>query len=145
MITWLFFKLIDIYEYIRPMYKDYTILKKRTYTDGVCQIHYTLNNKTFVFIGDESDFPPVFKPGFSIPIKNATINGIDYTDWVKKCAGPKNALPDAKYISYSRMFQLVLNPFKFQQLLVPHEDAVVRVENVLNQKHELGKKLCHLD
>lgn len=145
MITWLFFKLIDIYEYMKPTYKDYTIFKKMQYTDGTCQIHYTLNNKMFIFIGDESDFPPAFRPGFSIPIKRATIDGVDYTDWIKKCAGPKNVLPDPKYILFSRMYQVILSPFSFQQLLIPREDTVVHIENVLNQTHELGKKLCHQD
>ena len=145
MISWLFFKLIDIYEYVRPQYKDFTIFKKRMYTDGTCQIHYSFNNKMYIFIGNEDEFPPVFKPGFTIPIKSATIDGVDYTDWVKKCAGPKNVLPDPKYIMYSRMYQLLISPFTFKRLLVPADDTVIHVENVLNQKHELGRKLCHQD
>ena len=150
MIRWIFFKLIDMYVRIKPSYADFSIKKKLKYEDGTYQIWYTLNDKPYVFIGKENDYPPVFKPSFSVPIKYASSNGTDITKWVKMCAGPKNILPDPKYIMYSVKWRLVFEIGKsfnyiFERVLVPDEDASINVEDVLNQTRSLGRRLCHQD
>lgn len=150
MIKWLFFKFVDAYMKFVPRYSDYTITKKYKYEDGMSQIWYTLNDKKYVYIGDETNFPPKFTPTFTIPIKSAYSDGGDVTPWVKMCAGPKNIIPDPKYIFYTVRWRFIVDiedwiKFNFERILVPDKNATLEVEDILNQKRSLGRKLCHQD
>lgn len=145
MLTWIFFKLVDMYTYLKPSYENFKIFKKYEYIDGTSQIHYMYNDKPYVYIGDS--FPPTVKPSFSVPIKSAHINGVDVTAWVKRCAGPKNILPDPRYLVYKTRWIMEYEPWwsiKLKRVLVPF-DSVVHVENIFNQKSVLKRTLCHLD
>lgn len=150
MLKYLFFKLVDLYTYYKPTYENFKVSKKYMYEDGQSQIHYTYNDKPYVYIGDETQFPPKFVPTFSVPIKKAIYKGDDITQWVKMCAGPKVIIPDVKYIlAYMRWkFTLEIDRrinFRWDRFLVPDEDAVIEVEDVFNQKRVLGKTSHHQD
>jgi hypothetical protein len=150
MLKYLFFKLVDLYTYYKPKYENFKIQKKYKYIDGVSQIHYTYNDKSYVYIGDDSKFPPTFVPKFSVPIKSAESDGVDVTSWVKMCAGPKVDLPDPKYIMATTSWRLILEygkriSLRYEVLLIPDDDAVLEVENALSQKRVLGKTSLHRD
>lgn len=148
MLRWIFFKFIDVITYLKPVCTDFSIRKTYEYIDGTSQIHYRYMNKPYVFIGKTEEFPPVHRASFSVPIKTAHVNGLDMTRWVKMCAGPKNVVPDPKYIHFTNRWVLEYDPwftFRFKRVLVPQDDTVVHTEDILNRKHVLGKMLCHLD
>lgn len=148
MLTRIFFKLVDMITYLKNTSTDFIEKKRYEYTDGVSQIHYRYMNKPYVFIGKSEEFPPKMTARFSVPIKTAHVNGFDMTNWVKMCAGPKHIIPDPKYLSYTNRWVLEYEPwfrFRVRRVLVPHDNTVVHTENILNQKHVLGKMLCHLD
>lgn len=150
MIKYLFFKLIDLYLYYKPKYENFSIQNMYKYTDGTSRIHYTYNDKSYVYIGDDSKFPPKFIPKFSVPIKKAESDGIDMTQWVKMCAGPKVDIPDPKYIMATLQWRIIIEidrwiRLRYERVLIPDEDASIEIEDILNQKRVLGKTSLHQD
>ncbi len=148
MLRWIFFKLVDVVTYLKSSTSEYVIKKKYDYIDGTSQIHYMYMNKPYIFIGKHSEFPPMHTPKFSIPIKSAHVNGTDMTQWVKMCSSHRNVIPDPKYLFYTTRWVLEYEKwftFRLKSILIPNENNVLHVENILNQKHVLGKMLCHLD
>jgi hypothetical protein len=134
--------LFEYYTYYRRGAGDFVVSKILQYTDGMSQIHYMYNNKPYVYIGEESKFPPKFEPGFSVPIKRAISNAKkDVTNWIKMCAGPKcnlDKLPESKYLLPITRWKLVIEVdnwirvrVKTDYLLVPDESAYVDIEDIL--------------
>jgi hypothetical protein len=108
---------------------------------------YTYNNRIYIHIGDS--FPPSIKSGFSPSIKSAYIDGVDITDYIKKCAGPKQDFygvqPDPGLLNYTLKpkFTVKFNSWKISFhidfLLERGPVKPIVVENIFNQQLVLRK------
>lgn len=148
MIKYIFFKLVDfLYLFSK---KDFHIVQKYKYTDGNVYIEYIYNNKSYVYTGDESKFPPSIKQGFVPCIKNAKDdNGSDITDYVKKCAGPKHDFygheprPQLLLGKFIAGLQWNINygkiSFQIVPVLKPADDGKIILTNIFNQTRVLEK------
>jgi hypothetical protein len=130
--------------------KNFHVIQKYNYTDGNVYILYIYNSKRFIYIGNESDFPPNIKPGFNPCITEAIHNDKNITNYLKKCAGPKHDFygthPDPSLIlaTFTSRVEFKVGYGKFSIQLVPvlkpteTRDPIV-IRDVFNRIRVLGK------
>lgn len=145
MIKCIFFKLVNLLLYFQS--ENFKIIRQLRFTTGELYTVYSYNNRVYIHIGHS--FPPTIKSGFVPSIKSAHIDGMDVTDYIKKCAGPKQDFygvpPDPSLLNYrlKPVFSFSFNEFKFsfkfEFLLERGPDDDMTIENIFNQKLVLGK------
>lgn len=151
MLKALFFKFVDVLLFFSK--KNFHVLSKYEFEseDGMVHIRYIYNNKQYVYIGPEKNFPPTIKPGFVPCIISAhTVTGDDVTDIVKQCAGPKNELNagfESRYIIGTRYVPRIIwdinygkVSFSLKPIIKPADtNKNIIIKNVFNQISVLGK------
>jgi hypothetical protein len=128
--------------------KDFTTLFTFRFQNSKdVRIHYIFNNKHYIFIGKQSEFPPTIAKGFFLPIKEVIADGEDVTSHVKRCSGPKNDFygkdPDISLV-LGKLAKVPTVEFtklvpRFSWLISESKAKCMRVTNILNQTRELGK------
>ncbi len=145
MIRFIFFKLVNILLYFQPA--NFKIIRQARFDTGELYTMYVYNGRIYIHIGHS--FPPSIKPGFTPSIKSAHIDGVDTTDYIKKCAGPKQDFygdtPDSGLINYRLKPHLSFNigarglSIQLDFLLKRGPVKPIVIENIFNQKLVLGK------
>lgn len=142
-----------LFKFILVFYRrDFTVVRVFKFLKrSEVRIHYIFNNKRYIFIGDKSEFPPTISRGFTVPIKEVTLDsGKNVTTHVKKCSGPKNDFygkePNVPLILgklrmvprlhiSGRGFGIQIGP-----VVVESTCKTMNVTNIFNQTLVLGKK-----
>ena len=145
MIKFIFFKLVNLLLYFQPV--NFKIIHQARFTTGEQYTMYTYNNRIYIHIGNS--FPPSIKSGFTPSIKSAHIDGMDITDYIKKCAGPKHDFygshPDPSLLNYRLKPKITVNfiswkiSFHVEFLLERGPVKPIVIENIFNQQLVLGK------
>jgi hypothetical protein len=147
--------LVNLVQFFRR--KNWTIVQVQTlvHETKVKLFHYVYNGKVYRYIGDV--LPSKVSRGFCAPIKYATWNGRDVTDYIKIYSGPRNDFfgsdPPLEFMFFSvraiewlPTCQMNTNGrigvfIRYdREVVVEPEEGTLEITNVLGQTSVFGAK-----